>query len=72
MRGTSICVTLPMTPIPPSTTNMVIIVKMSPVFALGMWKETHNASAMELDCVMFPIPKEAVTAKRAKQVPNKP
>ena len=23
---------------------------------------------MELDCVMFPIPKEAVTAKRAKQV----
>ncbi len=62
--------TFPMTPIPPSTTSMVTMVRSSPVFSLGTPKATHMASAMELDWVMFPMPKDAVTAKSAKRNPS--
>ena len=59
-----------MTPIPPMTTKIVNMVKKRPVSALGIRKETQSVSAMELDWVMFPMPKDAVTAKRAKANPK--
>ena len=37
---------------------------------MGTRKDTQSVSAMELDWVMFPMPKEAVTARRANRVPR--
>ncbi len=70
MKGTSSLVTLEILEIPPSTTRMVSRVTNRPIFAFGSPKDRDRASAMELDWVMFPMPKEANTARMAKQLPR--
>ena len=52
--------------IPPTIISKETTVITIPVTHVGTLKVECNAPAIEFPCVMFPIPKEAITANRAK------
>ena len=56
--------------IPPRTIKITSIVTIRPVFASEMPNVSLKEDAIELDCVIFPIPKDASTANIAYRQPN--
>ena len=66
INGTIFSQTLPILLIPPNSTISANTVSSTPVTAFGTPKVVFRASEIELACVMFPIPKEAITANSAK------
>ena len=66
IKGTIFSQTFPILLIPPSSTTSTSTVMAIPVAAWGMPKVVFSAEAMELACVILPIPKEANTANKAK------
>ena len=68
IKGTTFSQTLPMLLIPPTKTTSASVVITTPVTMFGILKVLFKASAIELACVMLPIPKDARTAKTAKSV----
>ena len=55
MRGTIFSVTEAMRPMPPMNTNAAITPRATPTPRWGNPKAVWKASAMELDCTMFPM-----------------
>ncbi len=70
MVGTSRSETNPILLMPPSITAPTIPVTTSPVIQKGIWNSLLKTKAMELDCIMFPVPnKQAIAPQTAKTMP---
>jgi hypothetical protein len=65
IKGTSFSLIVEILLIPPRITNATIIVSKMPVAIVGMFIVLCNASAIEFDCVAFPVPRQATIANIA-------
>ena len=68
MKGTILSATIPILFIPPNIISPAIDASTTPTTIVGTPKLVFNASAIELTCVIFPMPKEAINVKKAKRI----
>ncbi len=70
MRGTIASATRAMLLMPPMMTRATATARITPVIHIGRPSDWFIAAATEFDWTMFPIPTDAMNAKKANSQPS--